>query len=76
MPNESRICRIKKKNSVAGKFAAVKYWSETETYSLTQKLNREDYGVDKYQVLLAIVKGSTMLKNNIYCCVHLTNLIG
>ena len=53
MPNESRICRIcrrvliiNKKKSVAGQFAAVKYTSET--YCWTRKLNREDYGVDKY----------------------------
>ena len=30
-----------------GQFAAVKYRSEK--YSWTQKLNREDYGVDKFQ---------------------------
>ena len=35
-----------KKKSVAGQFAAVKY--RPETYGRTQKLNREDYGVDKY----------------------------
>jgi hypothetical protein len=34
--------------SVAGQFAAVKY--KTETYYWTPKLNREDYGVDKYWV--------------------------
>jgi hypothetical protein len=51
--SENRICRIcrsaypeEKKKSVAGKFGAVKYRSET--YGRTQKLNREDYGVDKY----------------------------
>jgi hypothetical protein len=44
----------KKKKSVAGQFAAVKYRSET--YCWTQKLNREDYGVDKYWVLVAVVK--------------------
>jgi hypothetical protein len=61
MPNESRICRIcrslpgclslkkKKKKSVAGQFAAVKYRSET--YRWTDKLNREDHGVDKYWVI-------------------------
>jgi hypothetical protein len=38
----------KKKQSVAGSFAAVKYRSET--YCWTQKLNREDYEVDKYWV--------------------------
>ena len=62
MPNRSRICRIcrrvlilkQKKKSVADQFAAVKYRSET--YCWTQKLNREDYGVDKYWVLLAVVK--------------------
>ena len=50
MPNESRICRIcrrvlilKKKKSVAGQVATVKYRSET--YCWTQKLNRQDYGV-------------------------------
>ena len=36
-----------KKKSVAGQFAAVKY-TESETYCWTQKLNREDYGVEKY----------------------------
>ena len=60
MPNDSRICRIcrslpgayppPKKKSVAGQFAAVKYRSET--YCWTEKLNREDYGLDKYWVLL------------------------
>ena len=43
-----------KKKSVAGQFAAVKYRSET--YDWTQKLKREDYGVDKYWVLLAVAK--------------------
>ena len=38
----------KKKKSVAGQFVAVKYTSGT--YCWTQKLNREDYGVDKYRV--------------------------
>ncbi len=60
MPNESRICRIcrrvliLKKKSVAGQFAAVKY--KSETYCCTKNLNRDDDGVDKYWVLLAIVK--------------------
>ena len=36
----------KKKKSVAGQFAAVKY--KSVTYCWTQKLNREDYKVDKY----------------------------
>ena len=50
-PNEIRICRRgaypkKKKKRVAGQFAAVKHRSET--YCWTQKLNWEDYGVDKY----------------------------
>ncbi len=39
----------KKKKSVAGEFAAIKYRSET--YCWTQDLNREDCGVDKYWVL-------------------------
>ncbi len=38
---------LKKKNKgVSGKFATVKY--KSETYWWTQKPNREDYGVDKY----------------------------
>ena len=37
----------KKKKSVAGQFAAVKYRSET--YCWTEKLNREDYGVDNHR---------------------------
>ncbi len=60
LPNESRICRIcrrgaypKKKKSLAGQFAAVKYRSET--YCWTQKLNREDYGVDKYWVFFFFI---------------------
>jgi hypothetical protein len=36
----------KKKKSVSGQFAAVRY--RAETYCWTQKLNREKYGVDKY----------------------------
>ena len=35
---------------LAGQFAAVKYGSEM--YCWTQKLNWEDYGVDKYWVTL------------------------
>jgi hypothetical protein len=38
----------KKNKSVAGQFAAVKHRSQT--YCCTQKLNREDYGVDTYGV--------------------------
>jgi hypothetical protein len=48
----------KKKKSVAGQFATVKYRSGT--YCWIQKLNREYYGVtykvDKYLVLLGVVK--------------------
>ena len=36
----------KEKKSAAGQFAAVKY--KLEKYCWTQKLNREDYRVDKY----------------------------
>ena len=39
---------VKKKESVAGQFA-VKH--KQETYSWTQKLNKEDYGVDKFLLL-------------------------
>jgi hypothetical protein len=42
-----------RKKIVAGLFA-VKYRTETQRW--TQKLNREDYGVDKYWVLRAVVK--------------------
>ena len=38
----------KKKKSVDGHFASVKYMSETYW---TEKLNREYYGVDKYWVV-------------------------
>ncbi len=44
---------IEKKKSIAAQFA-VKYRSET--HCRPQKLNREDYGVDKYWVRLAVVK--------------------
>ena len=58
MPNQSRTSMQdmqegaypKKKKSVAGQFAAVKY--KSETYRWTKKLNREDCGVDKYFLLL------------------------
>ena len=43
----------KKKKSAADQFAAVKYRSET--YCWTQKLKREEYGVDNYWVLFAVV---------------------
>jgi hypothetical protein len=36
----------KKKKSIAGQFA-IKY--KLETYCWTQKLNKEDYGFDKYR---------------------------
>jgi hypothetical protein len=42
-----------KEKSVAGQFA-VKY--KSETYSWTQKRNREDYEGNKYWVLLAVEK--------------------
>ena len=45
----------KKKKSVADQFTTVKYRSET--YYWTEKLNREDYGVDKYWVLLLLFNG-------------------
>ena len=54
VPNENRMWKmyrrvfLKKKQSVSGQFTAVKYRSEK--YYWTQKLNREDYGVDR-QVL-------------------------
>ena len=41
---------MEKKNSVAGQFATVKYRSKT--YRWTQKLNREDYEVGKYRVIV------------------------
>jgi hypothetical protein len=44
---------VEKKKSDAGQLA-VKYRSDT--YCWTPKLNREDYGVDKYCALLAVVK--------------------
>ena len=46
---------VEKKKRVAGAGQlAVKY--RPETHSWTQKLNREDYGIDKYWLLLAVVK--------------------
>jgi hypothetical protein len=39
---------VENKKSVAGQFA-VKY--KPETYLWTQKLNKQDYGVDKHWVL-------------------------
>ncbi len=44
---------MEKKKSVADQFA-VKY--QLETNSWTKKINREDYGVHKYWVLLVVVK--------------------
>jgi hypothetical protein len=43
---------VEKEKSAVG--PAVKY--ESERYCWTQKLNREDYGLHKYLVLLAVVK--------------------
>ena len=42
-----------KKKSVSDQFT-VKY--RLETYRWTKKLNKDDYGVDKYWVLLDVVK--------------------
>ena len=62
MPNESRTSMQdmqegaypkKKKKSVAGQFAVVK--DTSETYCWTQKLKREDYGVDKYFLCLILL---------------------
>ena len=47
------VKRVEKKTSVAGHFT-VKF--ESETHFWTTKLNEEDYGVDKYCTLLAVVK--------------------
>jgi len=47
------VKNVQKKMSVVDQFT-VKY--RTEAYSWTQKLNREDYGIDKYWVLLVVVK--------------------
>ena len=63
MPNESRICRIcrrgaypkKKKKSVAGQFAAVKYRSEP--YCWTQKVNREDLRFEISRLRLRFLAG-------------------
>ena len=44
----------KNKKSAAGQFVALKY--KSEKYCWAQKLNREDYGVDKSWALLAVVK--------------------
>ena len=54
----------KKKKSVACQFT-VKY--KSETYCWTQKLNKENYGVD--WVLLVVAKEYTLLKNNKHCAV-------
>ena len=45
-----------KKKSVVGQFPAVKYRSETHCW--TQTVSKEDYGVDKYWVILAVVRGT------------------
>ena len=47
------VKKVEKKESAAGQFA-VKYMSETHCW--IQKLNKEDYGVDKCWVLLAVVQ--------------------
>ena len=44
---------VEQTKSVAGKFS-VKY--KSETYCWTKTLNKENYGVDKYWVLLDVVK--------------------
>ena len=50
MPNESRICRICRRLLILKKRRRVLL------ASLSKKLNREDYEVDKYLVLLAVEK--------------------
>ncbi len=52
MRDMQEVLILKKKKSVADKFAAVKHRSET--YCWTKKLKGQDYGVDK--LLLAVVK--------------------
>jgi len=53
---------VEKQESVAGQFA-VKY--KSGTYCWTKKLNRDDYVVDKYWVLFAVVKEEVKSK---HCC--------
>jgi len=48
---------VEKKKSAAGQFA-VKHQSETSCW--TQEPNRQDYGVHKYWVLLAVVRVNTV----------------
>ncbi len=48
---------VEKKKSVAGQFA-VKY--KSETYYWSQKLNKKDYGVDTYWILLAFETVNTV----------------
>ena len=44
---------VEKKKNIAGQFAVK---CKSDTYCRTNKLNREDYGVHNYWVLLAVVK--------------------
>ncbi len=46
----------KKKKSVTGQFVVVKYRSVT--YSWTQKLNKEDYGVDTQSQMSVVPMGT------------------
>ncbi len=46
------MVKSEKKKFSAGQF--VRYKSETNIW--TQKLNRQDYGVEKHSALLAVVK--------------------
>jgi hypothetical protein len=48
------VVKSVEKNSVSGQFAdrALSHYDQTETYCWTPKLNKEDYGVDKYFQLL------------------------
>jgi hypothetical protein len=51
-PKPSRCLSLEKTEECCWPVAAVKYRSET--YCWTKKLNREDYGVDKYWVFFIL----------------------
>jgi hypothetical protein len=53
---------VEKKKSVADEFA-VKY--KSETYCWTKKLDKEDYGVDKYFLLLQKNKHGSKTLNTV-----------
>ena len=66
---------VGKKKSDADQFA-VNFMSEVLCWPVTQKPNKEDYGVDKYWCTSCCCKRVNTVEKDKHSCFDLTNLAG